>query len=252
MKKLKCLKKGKKLNQKRKNSNTNINLSAISLQCAGISSKLQSFDRVLSVVVPSIVFMQETKVNKPIKTEHTDNYKIFQLPRTNSKGGGVALCAVKHLQPVLIGEGDNEVEAISVMITTKQMKIRCVCGYTQEKYNDDQKDRYWEFMSKEVMEADENQQGLIIQMDANAHAGASVLKHYMLPQNNNGKRLCSFLKQHPSISVVNAMSLCEGTVTRIRETVKSVEKSSIDFYFVNDILKPFITKMKIDSKKEFC
>ena len=229
MKKPKSLNKSKKRNQKRKNANINIELSAISLQCAGLGSKLQSFDRVLSEVMPSLVFMQETKINIPIKTDHTDNYNIFQLPRTNSKGGGVALCVVKHLKPVLVGEGDNEVEAISVMITTKQMKIRCVCGYTQEKYNDDQKDKFWEFISREVMEAEENQQGILIQMDANAHAGASVIKHDMLPQNNNGKRLCAFLSQHPSVTVVNAMDLCEGTVTRIRKTVKSVEKSTIDF-----------------------
>ena len=86
-------------------------------------------------------------------------------------------------------------------------------------------------------------------MDANARAGASLLKHDMIPQNNNGKRLCDFLKRHPNVSVVDAMDICEGTVTRIRETVKSVEKSSIDFYIVNDMLKPFITNITIDTKK---
>ena len=252
MKKLKMIKKPKKRSQKRKNQNTNIMLNAISLQCAGLNSKLQSFDRVLDVVAPSLVFMQETKVTKPIKTEHTESYRIFQLPRTNSKGGGVALCASKHLQPVLLREGDDEAEAISIMITTNQLKIRCVCGYTQEKYNDDQKEKFWEFMSKEVIEAEDEQQGLLIQMDANAYVGRSVLKHDMKPQNDNGKILCAFLKRHPNVSVVNAMDLCEGTVTRIRETVKSVEMSSIDFFFVNDILKPFITKMTIDTRKEFC
>ena len=221
------------------------------MQCAGLSSKLNSFDRVLSVVAPSLVFMQETKIRKPIRTDNTDNYQIFQLPRTNSKGGGVALCAIKHLQPVLIREGDDQAEAISISITTNQMKIWCVCGYTQEKYNEDQKDKFWDFMSREVIEAEDLEQGLLIQMDANAHAGASVLKHDTIPQNNNGKRLCEFLKRHPNVSVVNAMDICEGTVTRIRETVKSVEKSSIDFYIVNDILKPFITKMTIDTNKEF-
>ena len=196
--------------------------------------------------------MQETKVTKPIRTEHTSGYDIFQLPRINFNGGGVALCAVKHLQPVLLREGDNETEAISVSITTNQMKIRCVCGYTQEKYSDDQKEKFWDFMSREVLEAEDAEQGIIIQMDSNAHAGTYVLKHDMIPQNNNGRRLCEFLKRHPNISVVNAMDICDGTVTRIRETVKSVEKSSIDFYLVNDILKPFIIKMTIDTKKEFC
>ena len=84
--------------------------------------------------------MQETKESKPIKTKHTDTYQTFQLQRTNSKGGGVALLALKHLQPVLIREGDDDAEAISVMITTKKLKIKCVVGYTQEKYNDNQKE----------------------------------------------------------------------------------------------------------------
>ena len=186
------LKKGKKRNHKRKNHNTNINLTTISLQCAGLSSKLQSFDRVLSEVAPSIVFMQETKVTKPIRTEHTSGYDIFQLPRINSNGGGVALCAVKHLQPVLLREGDNETEAISVSITTNQMKIRCVCGYTQEKYSDEQKEKFWDFMSREVLEAEDAEQGIIIQMDANAHAETSVLKNDTLPQNLKERDCLSF------------------------------------------------------------
>ena len=48
------------------------------------------------------------------------------------------------------------------------------------------------------------------------------------------------------------MDLCEGTETRIRETVNNVEKSTIDFYLVNSTIKPFITKMTIDTEIEFC
>ena len=123
-------------------------LSAISLQCAGLNSKLQSFDRVLFEVAPSIVFMQETKVSKPIMTNYTGSYQIFQLARTNLKGGGVALLALKHLQPVLIREGDDDAEAISVMITTNKLKVRCIVGYTQEKYNDNQKEKFLDFFIK--------------------------------------------------------------------------------------------------------
>ena len=190
-------------------------------------------------------------MNKAIKTKFTDNYQIFQLARTNSKGGGVALLALKHLQPVLIREGDDDAEAISVMIETNTLKVRCVVGYTQEKYNINQKEKFWNFLSKEVIGAEQEGQGLLIQMDSNAHAGSSMLPHDMIPQNNNGKLLLAFVAQHPSISVVNAMDLCEGTVTRIRETVKTVERSTIDFFLVNTILKPFITKMTIDTQKEF-
>ena len=88
-------------------------------------------------------------------------------------------------------------------------------------------------------------------MDSNAHAGPSMLPHDMLPQNQNGKLLLAFLAQHPSISVVNAMNVCEGTVTRIKETVKSVEKSTIDFYLVNSTIKPSFKKMTIDTEKEY-
>ena len=88
-------------------------------------------------------------------------------------------------------------------------------------------------------------------MDSNAHAGPSMLAHDVIPQNQNGKRLLAFLARNPCLSVVNAMDICEGTVTRIRKTVKGVERSTIDFYIVNNTFKPFITKMTIDTDKEY-
>ena len=45
------------------------------------------------------------------------------------------------------------------------------------------------------------------------------------------------------------MSLCEGLLTRIRKTDKVDEKTVLDFFLVNDKMKPFIIKMVIDEEK---
>ena len=46
------------------------------------------------------------------------------------------------------------------------------------------------------------------------------------------------------------MSLCEGLLTRIRKTDKVDEKAVLDFFLVNDHMKPFIIKMVIDEEKD--
>ena len=46
------------------------------------------------------------------------------------------------------------------------------------------------------------------------------------------------------------MSLCEGLLTRIRKTDKVDEKAVLDFFLVNDRMKPFIIKMVIDEEKD--
>jgi hypothetical protein len=50
--------------------------------------------------------------------------------------------------------------------------------------------------------------------------------------------------------VLNALSICEGTITRERRTRKGTEKGILDFFLVCDKILPLVTRMVIDEKGE--
>ena len=59
-----------------------------------------------------------------------ENYFIYELVRqSKDAGGGLALGCDKDLKPAWVREGDDQVEAISVDIFLKDMKVRCCAAY---------------------------------------------------------------------------------------------------------------------------
>ena len=103
-------------------------LKMVGVNAAGLASKLNSFDKILSDLMPGVFFVQETKMRKMgnIKTECAKKYQIYELVRKCGGGGGLALGVIQNLSSVWLGEGDDEIESISVQITVHEMRIRCV------------------------------------------------------------------------------------------------------------------------------
>ena len=60
-----------------------------------------------------------------------------------------------------------------------------------------------------------------------------------------------FLQRNTSLSVVNALSICEGVITRQRELESKTEKTVLDFFLVNEKLYPFLKRMTIDENRDF-
>ena len=73
-------------------------------------------------------------------------------------------------------------------------------------------------MDQEVCSAKEEGAGLIIEIDSNAWAGKQLIPRDPNTQNSNGKLLENFLKRNRNMTLVNALPLCEGTITRKRIT----------------------------------
>ena len=82
----------------------------------------------MSELKPSIFFIEETKYKETGRIK-LENYVIFELVRKSRDGGGLALGCVKELQPVFVREGDDNVEALSVEISVRNMRIRCCVAY---------------------------------------------------------------------------------------------------------------------------
>ena len=176
---------------------------------------------------------------------------IFEkLRNSNQNGGGLALGCISELKPVWVRESQEPIEALSIDIFVKNLKIRCCVSYRcQENENISKKEQFWEYLDNEVMEAKKAGSGLIIQMDGNLWAGKEIIKIDPRPQNRNGRLFEQFLKRNPNLTVINSLNLCEGLITRSRFRNGKVEESILDFFAVCDLILPFVTRMVIDGEK---
>ena len=98
----------------------------------------------------------------------------------------MALGCAKDLNPAWVREGNDQVEALSVDIFPKNMKIRCCVAYgPQENDNIEKKEAFWNYLDNEVSEAKKVGAGFILQFDGNLWAGNNVLPGDPRPQNRN-------------------------------------------------------------------
>ena len=69
--------------KKNKSKAKNQKLTFVGANCAGLNSKLKSFDHLIKELIPSVIFLQETKYRKQgnIKAEGLKNYQVYQLVR---------------------------------------------------------------------------------------------------------------------------------------------------------------------------
>ena len=218
---------------------------------AGLKSKLTSFTKVLNDLQPSVFFLEETKYQESGKLKIGNNYHIYDLIRKDRTGGGLALGCLKELNPMWVRDGNDLVEALSIEIFLKNMKIRCCVAYgPQENSNLEKKHAFWNYLDTEVLEAEKSGAGFILHFDGNLWAGGNVIPGDPRIQNKNGKLFEDFLIRNPNLSVVNKLPQCKGLITRARMKEGKLEESILDFFVMNSDVLPFIKQMVIDDKKE--
>ena len=93
--------------RRNKTSKFTSNLSFYGVNSAGLLSKLPSFNNALKSLMPTVFFIEETKLKKQgrIKTEETQKYQIFELNRPAKNGGGLAIGALDVVKPSLDKRG---------------------------------------------------------------------------------------------------------------------------------------------------
>ena len=93
-----------------------------------------SLKKVLSDLKPSVFFITDTKYKNEGNIKVGDDFVIYELVRKDDKGGGgLALGCLKDLNPCWVSEGNDQVEALSVDIFLKNIKIRCCVAYGPRK-----------------------------------------------------------------------------------------------------------------------
>ena len=223
----------------------------LGVNAAGLGSKILTFKKVINELNPAVFFIEETKFRNEGRLK-LDKYHIFErIRKSQDGGGGLALGCLKELQPVWVREGDDLVEAMSVEIFLKNLKIRCCVAYGfQESEKVEIKDKFWTYLNEEVYFASQTNAGFVLQFDGNLWAGSDIIPGDPKTQNRNGKMFENFLNRHPHLTVVNSLSICEGLVTRSRLRDGKLEESVLDFFVVCSKILPFVSKMVIDERKE--
>ena len=121
---------------------------------------------------------------------------------------------------------------MSVDIFVKTMRIRCVVAYgCQENSLVERKNKFWSFIEEEVITSWNSGFGFILQCDGNLWAGPDLIPGYPRPQNNNGRLFQEFLSRNPNLTVVNALSLCEGLITRRKMKDEKLGSTKPPIYF---------------------
>ena len=180
-------------------------------------SKIQSFQNLLKDKDVSVFCLQETKLYKPnqIRIEEVKKFVIYELLRQKSKGGGLCIGVHKDLSPVWVAQGDDEVECLVVEIWVEEFPIRILTAYGPQAGDTvERKQKFWDFLDREVNNALFSGAGLILQMDSNCHLGRDWIKDDVHEQNANGKLFANFLLRNPQLSLINALPICEGSLTR--------------------------------------
>ena len=253
MKKLKNKTKNNRRKEKIKNKMKFRNLKIIGVNAAGLMSKIDSFDKLILDEEPSIFCIQETKLKKAnrLRTEATKKLTIYEVKRQDRNGGGLCIGVLKDLHPAWVSQGDDEVECLAVEVWVDDVPIRIVTGYgPQVGESLEKKQKFWNFIETEAINAFENGCGFILQMDSNAHLGQEIIKDDPNPQNSNGKLFCEFLERMPHLTVINTLPICSGLITRMRKTTNGVEKSILDVFVTCHRILPFITKMTVDENRD--
>ena len=165
----------------RSQNNQNIALNIIGINTAKILSKIDSFENWLQESNPAVFIMQETKVaiTGQIESKSTNKYQLFEQIRDVNPGLGGGLCIgiIKDLPSTLLREGGEEVECLTVEVQVGQQELVVVGGYGPQVYaSPARKEKFWEYLDKEVQEATREDKMLLIQMDSNCWLGGNIIQ----------------------------------------------------------------------------
>jgi exonuclease III len=226
----------------------NTNLTIIGNNCAGLTGKLDSLKRIIQVFHPGVVMIQETKLKKPGKIKLKE-FIIFEKIRENNEGGGLMTMVHENMQPILIP--DEHPEFLEVYIFGIFGSIRTInCYGPQENLSLEERTVFFIEMESRIISAKENQKLICIQFDANSKFGKNVIPGDPHEMSSNGKILFDILSRQ-NLIIFNSTDICAGVITRMKKTVRGVERSVLDYFVVCLELFQKIVKMTVDESRQY-
>ena len=123
----------------------------IGANAAGLNNKLDSFQRLISLFTPGVIFIQESKAKRKglIKA---DNYVIFEQLRKSSGGGGLLTAVHHNLSPVSINDEKDDILVVQAKVGTKSVRLINAYG-PQENSSEDITNEFFNNLDTEVKKA---------------------------------------------------------------------------------------------------
>ena len=214
-----------------------------------MNSKWESFINVLKYFDgPSCVMLQETKLTTCLKSK-LKGYVLF--PPDIRKRSGIVLTAVaSHLSPIHVPLEVEDVDIVVVEAVVGNQKIRLINAYgpqeTESKYI---RNKFWEVIETEVVNAKNEGCFLIIEMDANAKLGPDIIPNDPNPMSSNGSLLWGVISRQ-KLTCLNSDPRCKGSITRYRKTTIGEERSILDFVLVCENMFAYFQSMMIDESRD--
>ena len=241
--------------RKQKSEFTNVTIYNNNLN--GYNGKKASIAELLNVLQPSIVTFQETAVtgSNVIKQK---NYLCFQRNRKGlKKMGGVATFVANELKQnvVKIKEGLETDEYLITRLdhVSPPINILNVYGGQESRMTRQEILDNWMRIKAEISEIKDREEGLILIGDLNRAIGSDALgirgNHATV---SYGGTLVRELLEDEDYCLANNLDLVEGgPFTWVSRVDRSIQ-SCLDLVILSTNLLPFLTKMVVDTKQQYC
>ena len=221
-----------------------IKFSILASNSNGLKGKIESLKNNINYFKPSCIIIQESKLRNAGSFK-LDGYQTFELNRDGC-GGGLFTAIDENLSPVLIRTGEDKTEIMVTQISLAGLNVRILNAYgPQEGANKDDILTFWHNLEKEIMDAKSENCGVLIELDANAKLGPSIIQGDPHEMSENGEIMFNIVKRH-NLTIANATDKCSGTITRHRITKEKEEKSVLDYIIFCQMLEPYFHEMIID------
>ena len=196
----------------RRNKTNKINLSIMGTNANGLKPKMESFYHNINKFKPSICTIQETKHNK-VGIFKIPGYQTFEKLRNKKGGGGLLTSVDEDLNPVLVSNCKDDIEILTVEAKLGDRKIRIINGYGPQE-DDDVQDvlGFWQELEEEVIRGKDEGCFILIEMDANAKVGHTIIKGDPHKMSNNGKLLHDIIERR-NLVIRNSLDLSSILLT---------------------------------------
>ena len=163
----------------------------------------------------------------------------------------------QDVSPVLISNGNENVEIIVVQVKVGNYVMRIFNCYGPQEVSQSQRPaseqqqiitQFWMEVEKEIIKAKDEGCLVLIEMDANAKVGKTVINDDPNEVSENGKLFLDFVSRQ-NLRILNTSDKCTGVITRQRVTVNRTEESVIDYIVACDTFATLLLEMVIDDKR---
>ena len=220
----------------------------------GFRSKQQSLKGILKEVKPQMVLMNETQLGGKMKVR-LEGYTCWTRNRTEQGGGGVATAVAGNIKEFCLGAGEGQMndEYLITRIEKYEPPLNVINCYSEQRLTKviDLEEK-WKRLMKELNTIRARNEFCLLAGDLNKLVGNDewgVNGNH--PELSAGGKLLRALLANKDWILVNGLGdevVVGGPFTRVDPATGKL--SCLDLFIVNKELRPFISSLFIDSKRE--